>query len=57
MLRTGFPVRIFTSHPCFPVISGDLSVFAVHVKVHQDRKNRTQRMRCDMEVMGDAVQS
>lgn len=46
MLRTGFPVS-----------SGDFSVFAVDMKVDQDRKNRTQQMRCDMEVMGDAVQS
>lgn len=36
------------------MISGDFSVFAVDMKV---RKNRTQQMRCDMEVMGDAVQS
>lgn len=57
MLRTGFLSWIFTSHPCFPVISGDFSVFAVDMKVDQDRKNRTQQKCCDMEVMGDALQS
>lgn len=34
------------------LFSSDFSVFAVDMKVDQDRKNRTQRMCGDMEVMG-----